>query len=64
LSVFVSSDPPVRADHRRTISSLLIARFDELILRWLRDREASADGDAIRAALAAVIPEFTRGLPA
>ncbi len=60
----MSSDPPVGAEHRRTISSLLMALCDELILPWLLDREAIADGDLIRAGLAAVIPEYTRGLPA
>jgi AcrR family transcriptional regulator len=62
--VFEGADPPVPTEHRRTLASLLIALCDGLILQWLLDRDAVPDSEAMLAALAAVPPEYTRGLPA
>jgi AcrR family transcriptional regulator len=62
--IFESADPPVATEHRRALSSLLIALCDGLILQWLLDRDAVPDGRGLLAALAAVAPEYTRGLPA
>ena len=62
--IFESADPPVAPEHRRALSSLLIALCDGLILQWLLDRDAISDGHAMLAALAAVAPEYTRGLAA
>lgn len=62
--IFEGADPPVAPEHRRALSSLLIALCDGLILQWLLDREAVPDGQAMLAALAAVVPGYARGLPA
>ncbi len=62
--IFESADPPVAPEHRRALSSLLIALCDGLILQWLLDRHAVPDGHAVLAALVAVAREYTRGLPA
>lgn len=62
--IFERADPSVAPEHRRALSSLLIALCDGLILQWLLDRDAVSDGQAMLAALAAVAPEYTRGLPA
>lgn len=62
--IFESADPPVAREHRRALSSLLIALCDGLILQWLLDRDAVPDGEAMLAALAVVLPEYTRGLSA
>jgi AcrR family transcriptional regulator len=61
--IFESADPPVAPEHRRALSSMLLALCDGLILQWLLDRGAVPDGQAMLAALAAVAPEYTRGLP-
>jgi AcrR family transcriptional regulator len=60
--ILESADPPVAPEHRRAISSILIALCDGLILQWLLDRDAVPDGEAILAALTAVAPEYTRGV--
>jgi AcrR family transcriptional regulator len=62
--IFESADPPIAPEHRRALSSILIALCDGLILQWLLDRGAVPDGQAMLAALAAVAPESTRELPA
>jgi len=62
--IFASADPPVAPEHRRALSSMLIALCDGLILQWLLDRGAAPDGQAMLAALAVVAPQYTRGLPA
>lgn len=62
--IFENADPPVAHEHRRALSSMLIALCDGLILQWLLDRDAVPDGRAMLAALAAVVPEGTRGSPA
>jgi AcrR family transcriptional regulator len=61
--MFENAKPRVAPQHRRALSSLLIALCDGLILQWLLDRDAVPDGKAMLAALAAVVPEYTRGLP-
>jgi AcrR family transcriptional regulator len=62
--IFEGADPPVALEHRRALSSLLIALCDGLILQWLLDRDAVPDGEAMLAALAAIAPEPRRGSPA
>jgi AcrR family transcriptional regulator len=61
--IFDGAEPPVAADHRRAIASLLIALCDGLILQWLLDPDAVPDSQEMLAALAAVAPEYARGLP-
>ena len=53
---FADGDRPVAPEHRRVLSSMLIALCDGLILQWLLDRRAVPDGEAMLAALAATAP--------
>jgi AcrR family transcriptional regulator len=62
--MFEDADPPVAPEHRRALSSMLIALCDGLILQWLLDRAAVPDGRAMLEALAAVAVQGTRELPA
>jgi hypothetical protein len=62
--IFESADPPIAPEHRRALSSMLLALCDGLILQWLLDRDAVPDGQAMLAALGAVVAASTRGLPA
>jgi AcrR family transcriptional regulator len=62
--IFETADPPIALEHRRALSSMLLALCDGLILQWLLDREAVPDGQAMLAALGAVLAVYTRGLPA
>jgi AcrR family transcriptional regulator len=62
--IFETADPPIALEHRRALSSMLLALCDGLILQWLLDREAVPDGQAMLAALGAVLVASTRGLPA
>lgn len=48
------ADPPIEPAHLRTLSSVLIALCDGLILQWLLDREAVPDGQAIIDAIGAL----------
>jgi BetI-type transcriptional repressor, C-terminal len=59
--VFEGAEPPLAAEHRRTITSLLIALCDGLILQWLLDRDAIPNSQAMLDALAAVAAHHTRG---
>ena len=61
--IFENADRPVAPEHRRALSSMLIALCDGLILQWLLDRAAVPDGRAMLEALAAVVPEGTGELP-
>jgi AcrR family transcriptional regulator len=62
--IFENADPPVASEHRRALSSMLIALCDGLILQWLLDSGAVPDSATMLAALAAVAPQYTRELPA
>jgi len=62
--IFESADPPIAPEHRRALSSMLLALCDGLILQWLLDRDAVPDGQAMLAALGAILAVYTRGLPA
>ena len=55
--IFENADPPVGLEQRRALSSMLIALCDGLILQWLLDPGAVPDGEAMLAALSAVVAE-------
>jgi AcrR family transcriptional regulator len=45
--IFEGADPPVAPEHRRALSSVLLALCDGLILQWLLDRDAAPDDAGI-----------------
>ncbi|MBA2506662.1 MAG: hypothetical protein H0V29_12085 [Thermoleophilaceae bacterium] len=61
MRIFDGVDPPVETEHLRTLSSMLIALCDGLILQWLLDSDAVPDGKAMLGALASATSATAAG---